>query len=357
MQTAVDYDTILQKAYQISMYYVKEDDTAKDIAQATAIKYFLNVDKIKNETIDRRGYRLRAPCQDILGFLASYAPSSSNERHILDYMYAKNKHHQFVIQNQIMNEGWAMYWEQKIMMKMFKKNVVKGVIDYCRVFSGVCSSRPFFMRNPYHLGYNMWKHIEELYSKGKVSLEYIEEKDADKKEKWDKGEGIDPIKKMEGLVRTITDCEFIRRFLTYDLIEELHLNRVSIEIFVMLHLDETLIEKSDDQFVWVSPKSVKEYMLEFFVDFGRPSVYIIDSDFMDGGLLLYHKFEGRGLREDWIGGALKNMNHIWKAPVHIVTGKTLYSFSDGKMSEKRIDITEFDEVKYRLADDKKPIEL
>jgi len=31
------------------MYYVKEDDTAKDIAQTTAIKYFLNVDKIKNE--------------------------------------------------------------------------------------------------------------------------------------------------------------------------------------------------------------------------------------------------------------------------------------------------------------------
>jgi len=49
MQTAVDYDKILQKAYQISMYYVKEDDTAKDIAQATAIKYFLNVEKINNE--------------------------------------------------------------------------------------------------------------------------------------------------------------------------------------------------------------------------------------------------------------------------------------------------------------------
>lgn len=49
MQTAVDYNVILQKAYQISMYYVKEYDMAKDIAQATAIKYYLNVEKIEKE--------------------------------------------------------------------------------------------------------------------------------------------------------------------------------------------------------------------------------------------------------------------------------------------------------------------
>ena len=50
MEVAVDYNGILQKAYKVSMYYVKEDDTAKDIAQATAIKYYLNC-----ETIDMKG--------------------------------------------------------------------------------------------------------------------------------------------------------------------------------------------------------------------------------------------------------------------------------------------------------------
>jgi len=49
MDTTVNYNHILQKAYQVSMYYVKEDDTAKDIAQATVIKYYLNVERIETK--------------------------------------------------------------------------------------------------------------------------------------------------------------------------------------------------------------------------------------------------------------------------------------------------------------------
>jgi len=47
MQTAVDYNEVLQKAYQVSMHYIKEIDMAQDIAQATAIKYYLNEEKIE----------------------------------------------------------------------------------------------------------------------------------------------------------------------------------------------------------------------------------------------------------------------------------------------------------------------
>ena len=47
MQGAVDYNLVLRKAYQVSMHYVRENDMANDIAQATAIKYFLNKEKIE----------------------------------------------------------------------------------------------------------------------------------------------------------------------------------------------------------------------------------------------------------------------------------------------------------------------
>ena len=73
-----------------------------------------------------------------------------------------------------MNEGWAMYWEKKIMTELFKEQSVKGIIDYARVFSGVCYPRPYYMRNPYHLGFYLWTHIEELYRDGKVSLDFHE---------------------------------------------------------------------------------------------------------------------------------------------------------------------------------------
>ena len=124
------------------------------------------VNKAKKENIDRKGYQLKAPCQDVFGFLKNFAPASRNERNILEYMYFVAKHHKFIMKTQIMNEGWSMVWEKKIMNELFKEGVVKEVVDYCRIFSGVCKPRPFFARNPYHLGYCMWTHIEDLYKKG-----------------------------------------------------------------------------------------------------------------------------------------------------------------------------------------------
>ena len=79
-----------------------------------------------------------------------------------------------------------MYWEKKIMLELFKEKAVTGMIDYSKVFSGVCYPRPYFQRNPYHLGYHMWCHIEELYRKGQVSLDYEEKQDMEKKKNWDK---------------------------------------------------------------------------------------------------------------------------------------------------------------------------
>jgi len=334
--------------------------TLQSILQPIKIEEIITKDemeKVKNEIIDRRGYRLKAPCQDILGFLSKYAPCSSSERYVLEYMYSMTKHHQFVIKTQVMNEGWAIYWEHKIMMEMFKKKSVKDVIDYCKVFSGVCVPRPYFMRNPYHLGYNMWKNIEELYRKGKVCIEYAEEKDVRVKEDWNRGEGINPIERMENIVKTTTDCEFLRRFLTYEMIEEFFLNRIPIQLFLMLRFPDECIKKASDKYIWIEPKVVKDSMLDFFVDFGRPAIYIIDTDFQDGGLLLYHRHKGRDLKEDWIGPALKNINHIWKAPTNIVTQNFIYTFSGSKLLKRSVSQIEFEEVRERLANDKKPIEI
>ncbi|NQU63324.1 MAG: SpoVR family protein, partial [SAR324 cluster bacterium] len=175
--------------------------------------------KDHQEQISRRGFRLYQPCQDILGFLRRYAPTSRSEKSILDYMYVSHATHDFVVRSQIMNEGWAMYWEKKIMLELFAEKAVKGIIDYAKVFSGVCSPRPFFMRNPYHLGYHLWNHIEELYRDGKVNLDFIEETDQQKKDSWKKPTSKDPIAAMEHLVKTITDYEFLRRFLTEELVE------------------------------------------------------------------------------------------------------------------------------------------
>jgi len=312
------------------------------------------ISKSRKETIDRKGYKLRAPCQDIFGFLKNFAPASSNEKQILDYIYFVAKHHHFVMQTQIMNEGWSMFWEKKIMNELFKEGVCKDVVDYCRVFSGVCSPRPYFMRNPYHLGYSLWTHIEELYRKGKVSIDYIEEQDMEKKENWDLRSDVDPIKKMEHLVRTITDHEFLRRFLTTELIYKFHLNRLTHRMFKKYGFGREHFHKADEKYIWLDPEFVKNEMLMFFSDYGRPMIYLIDADFEDGGLLLYHRHKGSDLREDWIGPTLRNINHIWKSPVSIVTGDKMYKYINSKTQRGDIEPLSFKEIKEKMSDNQKP---
>ncbi len=313
--------------------------------------------KIYQETLSRQGYTLKAPCQDIMGFLCNYASASKGEKAILNYMTTVHATHDFVIRTQIMNEGWAMYWEKKIMLELFKEKAVKGIIDYAKVFSGVCYPRPYYMRNPYHLGFYMWNHIEELYRDGKVSLEYLEETDQTKKDNWDKGNGTDPIKAMEHLVSTITDYDFLRRFLTPGLIEEFHLNRISKQEAQRIGLSPEDVVKEDRYWIWIDPRPVKDEMLKFFTHFYRPRIYIIDSDFQDGGLLLYHRDDGRRLRKNWIKPTLRNLNLIWKGPVSLISKNWLYSFSANLFKETVITEISFEHIQEKIHNSEQPFRI
>jgi stage V sporulation protein R len=313
--------------------------------------------KMRQETLSRRGYKLKAPCQDILGFLKNHAPTSRSEKVLLDYMYAVHSTHDFVIRTQIMNEGWAMYWEKKIMLELFKEKAVKGIIDYSRVFSGVCYPRPYYQRNPYHLGFYMWNHIEELYRDGKVSLEYVEETNQEVKDNWQRNGSNAPIKNMEHLVRTVTDYEFLRRFLTPELIHEFHLNRFHKREAQRLRIPPDSVVQEDRQFVWIDPEPIKGEMLNFFTHFYRPRIYIIDTDFQDGGLLLYHRDDGRRLRKDWIKPTLKNLNMIWKAPVYLVSRNWLYSFSANLFKETVVTAVRFESILERMRNSEKPFRI
>ena len=313
--------------------------------------------KKNQETLSRQGYKLRAPCQDIMGFLRNYAPSSKGEKSILNYMTTVHATHDFVMRTQIMNEGWAMYWEKKIMLALFKEKAVKGIIDYARVFSGVCYPRPYYMRNPYHLGFHMWNHIETLYREGKVDLEYVEEIDQEKKEHWNQSDGIDPMRSMEHLVRTVTDYDFLRRFLTPELIETFHLNRISKQEAQRVGLSPENVVKEDPHWVWIDPLPVKEEMLRFFTHFYRPRIYIIDTDFQEGGLLLFHRDDGRRLRKDWIKPTLKNLNLIWKGPVSLVSKNWLYSFSANLFKETVVTEVTFEHVQERIRHSEKPFRI
>lgn len=326
-------------------------DTSSDLVE----RDFLT--KRDQQRMNRRGYRLVRPCQDIFGFLRNFAPATNAERAILDYLYLTHAPSDFVMRTQIMNEGWAMYWEKKIMLRLFAEKAVKGVIDYARVFSGVCYPRPFFMRNPYHLGFHMWCHIEELYRKGRVSLAYLEETDRAKKDTWFQKTTHSPIERMRHLVRTISDYEFLRRFLSNDLITKFHLNRLSHRDMARMGVSKRDCMDEDENWVWLEPEPVKQDMLKFYTHFFRPRVYAVDTNFEDGGLLLFHRNDGRRLKASWIKPTLKNIHHIWKGSVHVMSRNGLYSFLGGKYSETPVPELEFDQIRERMQKGEKPLRL
>ncbi len=331
-------------------------DTLNAILKTEDSKPFIEQERkrVRQEALSRRGYTLHAPCQDILGFLREYAPTSQAERAILEYLYVSHQHQDFIARTQIMNEGWAMYWEKKILMELFAEDSVRGAIDYARVFSGVCYPRPYFQRNPYHLGYNMWLHIEELYREGKISLAYHEETDLDAKQQWKKPEQNEPHECMRHLVKTITDYEFLRRFLTPELVGQFHLNRVDQRTAQQLGVKSEDIIKADSHWVWLRPEPILNEMLEFFAHYYRPRVYIIDTNYLDGGLLLMHRDDGRNLRVDWISPTLKNLNRIWKAPVYLLSKQKLYSAGAGGYKESEVDEVSFEIVADRLNRQQQP---
>ena len=340
--------------------FLPHSNTMDSLLKSTGQAALAEIDfkkKLKQESLSRRGFRLRAPCQDVFGFLRNFAPSTRSERAVLDYLYVTQAPSDFVIRTQIMNEGWAMYWEKKIMTELFKERTVTDIIDYARVFSGVCFARPYYMRNPYHLGFHLWGHIEELYKKGKISLRYLEEKDMDRREAWNEGNGNDPITNMRHLVRTITDYEFLRRFLTTDLVQEFHLNRVPQRDVPKLGISKKDVIDEDATWVWLNPKPILNEMLKFYTHFFQPRIYVIDADFEDGGLLLYHRDDGRRLRSHWIQPTLKNLNSLWKGGVMLISKNTLYCFSGNRYREMRIPDLDFNLIISRISEGKKPLVL
>jgi len=333
------------------------DVTLNALLKTDTAKPFVEMEKKRDlhEAMSRRGYSLRAPCQDILGFLRQYAPTSQAEHAVLDYLYTAHMHQDFVIRTQIMNEGWAMYWEKKIMMELFAEDSVRGAIDYAKVFSGVCYPRPYFQRNPYHLGYHMWLHIEDLYREGRMSLDYHEETDLDTKKEWKKPEEeLNPQECMRHLVKTITDYEFLRRFLTPELVEKFHLNRLDQRTAQQLGIKNEDVIRADRQWVWLHPEPIKNEMLGFFAHYYRPRIYIIDTNFMDGGLLLMHRDDGRNLRADWIRPTLNNLNRIWKAPVYLLSKDKLYAARANGYKESTVKGITFEEAAERLSQQQQP---
>lgn len=267
------------------------------------------------------------PERDVLLFLIEHAPLENWERDVLEIV--RDEAYYFAPQGmtKIMNEGWATYWHSKIMTE--KALSAAEVIDYADHASGVTASSPGQL-NPYKLGVELFRDIEERWNKGQFGKEWDDCHDMAARKHWDRRLGLGRRKIFE-VRKLYNDVTFIDEFFTEEFCRG---NR-----FFSFGFNERSgnWEIESREF-----KKVKEKLLFRLTNFGNPFIYVADGNFENRGeLLLRHQHEGTDLRMDYARDVLANLSRVWKRPVSLlslVEGKGKLLRYDGREhSEKGAD--------------------
>jgi stage V sporulation protein R len=274
--------------------------------------------------IEEQAHFPEEPERDLLMFLIENAPLERWQRDVLS-MFREEAYY-FAPQGmtKIMNEGWASYWHSTIMTQKALKD--HELIDYADHHSMTMGGGPGSL-NPYKIGIELFRDIEERWNKGRFGKEWDECTDAQKKRDWDLKSGLGRQKIFE--VRKIyNDVTFIDEFLTPDFCAE-H------QLFTFEYNRQTNeYEIASREF-----KAIKEKLLFSLSNFGQPYVYLEDANYKNRGeLFLVHRYEGVPLKLDIAKDTLGNLVKIWGRPVNLQTvvdrRVKLFTHNGSKVEEK-----------------------
>lgn len=246
-----------------------------------------------------------SPQRDVLGFLLDHAPMETWERDVLSIVREEALYFAPQGQTKIMNEGWASFWHSKIMTQ--KALTASEVIDYADHHSGTVAMSGGRL-NPYKIGIELFRDIEERWDKGRFGKEFNECADMKMRAQWDTRAGLGR-KKIFEVRRIYNDVTFIDEFLTPEFCQR-H------KLFVYAY------NVSADQYEIASRAfdKIKKQLLFQLTNSGSPVIEAVDANFRNRGeLVLKHLHEGVDLRPDYAKETLKNLFLIWKRPVHVDT--------------------------------------
>jgi stage V sporulation protein R len=243
--------------------------------------------------------------RDVLLFLLENAPLDKWELDVLEIV--RNEAYYFSPQGmtKIMNEGWATYWHSKIMTERALK--ASEIIDYADHASGVTSAAPGQL-NPYKLGVELLRHIEDRWNRGRFGKEWEECDDLAARKSWDRRLGLGR-KKIFEVRKLYSDVTFIDEFFTEDFCRE---NKYFSYLFN---------ERSGNWEIETREfRKVKDRLLFRLTNMGQPFIYVEDGNFDNRSeLLLRHQHEGVDLKMDHARDTMAALFRVWKRPVNILT--------------------------------------
>jgi stage V sporulation protein R len=245
------------------------------------------------------------PDRDVLGFLLEHAPLERWERDVLWAVRTEAYYFWPQMQTKIMNEGWASYWHSRLMTEKICDD--GEIIEYAERNAGVMETSSGRL-NPYKLGVELYRHIEERWDRGQFGPAWEDCDDLEARRSWNLNTGLGRTKIFQ--VRALyNDVTFIDEFLTPDFVAEQKMYSFGYS-------------KRHDRFEIESRTfaDVKEKLLFSITNAGQPFVRVTDANLGNRGeLLLAHEHQGVDLRVDWAREVLQALVRVWRRPVEIHT--------------------------------------
>jgi len=293
----------------------EEDEETKAVPRLKSKRYmepYINPPAFMEEQKARMAERAKRkrmvpeePQRDIMQFLLDHAPLEPWERDILYIVREEAEYFAPQAMTKILNEGWASYWHSTIMTQRALTDA--EVIDFADHHSGTTAMTPGRV-NPYKIGIELFREIEERWNKGKFGRDYDDCDDLEARRRWDRKLGLGRQKIFE--VRKIyNDVTFIDAFMTEEFCERLQLYVYGWDSRAGKHV----IVSRD----W---RKVKERLLFSLTNLGQPIIHVVDANYGNRGeLYLKHRFEGVPLDVEKARDTLKNLHRLWRRPVHLET--------------------------------------
>lgn len=265
------------------------------------------------------------PERDVMKFILDYGRLESWQADILAMI--REEAYYFAPQRvtKIMNEGWASYWHSKILTQ--KALDGSEVLEFADRHAGVMATSPGSI-NPYKLGIELFRHIEERWDKGRFGKDWEDCDDLRVKKAWDKKLGLGR-EKIFTVRKHHNDITFIDEFFTEEFCEEQKLYTYGLNP----RTNKYEIKTRD----W---REVKEEILSGITNGGNPVIFVKDGNFRNRGeLLLSHRHLGRDLDVAYVKATLENISTLWGRPANLETQseglRKLYVFDGGEFREEK----------------------
>jgi len=179
------------------------------------------------------------------------------------------------------------------------------LITYADHHSGTLANGPGRM-NPYKVGVELYRDIEERWNKGRFGKEYDECESIEQRRAWDTGlkQGREKIFEVR---RVHNDVTFIDEFLTPEFVDRYNL----------YHYRQ---DPTTGRMVVVNRDfdTIKQTLLFMLTNHGQPYIYVVDGNYANRGeLYLAHKHIGIDLDVQYASECLTNIQRLWRRPVHL----------------------------------------